>query len=85
MFLDGKAVLHVINTDTTTSSAIFLDAHGATYTQSVDGIWLAFVEASCTMYTGLSNRLRVDQGSALTSDRWGDITSLAGIQLRIVA
>ena len=45
MFLDGKAVLHVIDTATRFSSAIFLDAHGATYGQSVEGIWLAFVEA----------------------------------------
>ena len=45
MFVDGKAVLHVIDTATRLSSAIFLDAHGATYGQSVGGIWLAFVGA----------------------------------------
>ena len=61
MLLDGKAVPHVIDTATRFSSAIFLDAHGATYGQSVEVIWLAFVEAWCTMYTGLPNRLRVDQ------------------------
>ena len=61
----------------------FLDDHGATYGQSVEGIWLAFVEARYTLYIGLPNRLRVDQGSAFTSDRWREITSQAGIQIRI--
>ena len=60
----------------------FLDAHGATYIQSVEGIWLAIVEAWCTLYTGIPNRIRVDQGYAFTSDRWREITSQAGIQLR---
>ena len=83
MFLEQKAVLHVIDTATRFSSTIFLDAHGATYGQSLEGIWLAFVEAWCTLYTVLPNRLRVDQGSAFTSDRWREITTQAGIQLRI--
>ena len=76
-------MLHVIDTTTRFLSAIFLDAHGATYGQSVEGIRLAFVGAWCTMYTGLLNRHRVEQGYAFTSDRWCKITSRAGIQLRI--
>ena len=34
------------------------------------------------MYTGYPNRLRIDQGSAFTSDRWPDLVSNVGIQLR---
>ena len=83
MFLDGKAVLYVIDTATRLSSAIFLDAHAATYGQSIEGIWLAFVKAWCILYTGLPNRLLVDQGFTFTSDRWREITSQTGIQLRI--
>ena len=83
MFLDGKAVLHIIDTATRFSTATFLDAHSSSYGQSVDGIWLAFLETWCTLYTGYPNRLRVDQGSAFTSDRWRNLTDFAGIQLRI--
>lgn len=67
-FLDGKAVPQIIDTATTFSSGTFLDAHVATYGQSFEGIWLSFVEAWCKMYTGLPNRLHIDQGFAFTSD-----------------
>ena len=61
MFLNGKAVLHIIDTATRFSAATFLDAHGSSYGQSVDGIWLAFSETWYTLYTGYPNRLRVDK------------------------
>lgn len=83
MFLDGKAVLYIMDTATRFSSATFLDTHDAAYGQSVEGTWLAFVEAWCTMYTGLPNRICVDQGSAFKSDRCREITSQSGIQPRI--
>ena len=83
MFLDGKAVLHIIDTATRFSAATFLDSHGETYGQSVDGIWLAFCMTWCTMYTGYPNRLRTDQGSVFTSDRWRKIAESNGIQLRL--
>lgn len=68
VFLDGKEVLHIIDTATRLSYATFLDAHAAPYGQSVEGIRLAFVEALYIMHTGLPNNLRVDQGSAFTPD-----------------
>ena len=83
MFLDGEAVLHIIDTATRFSASAFLDAHGSSYDQSVDEIWLAFLEIWCTLYTGYPNRLRVDQGSAFTSDGWRNLADFAGIQLRI--
>ncbi len=83
MFLDSKAVLHIVDTATRFSAATFLDSHGETYGQSVDGIWLAFCMTWCTMYTGYPNRLRTDQGSVFTSDRWRQIAESNGIQLRL--
>ena len=83
MFLDGKAVLHIVDTATRFSAATFLDSHGEKYGQSVEGIWLAFVMTWATMYTGYPNRLRTDQGSVFTSQRWKQLTDLQGIQLRL--
>ena len=42
IFLDGKAVLHVIDTTTHVSAATFLHSYGKKYGQTADGIWLAF-------------------------------------------
>ena len=67
MFLDGKALLHIFDSATRFSSAAFLDKD---FDQSVEGIWLAFIQVWCTMYTGYPNRIRVEQGSSFTSDRW---------------
>lgn len=68
MFLEGKSVLHIVDTATRFSSATFLDAHGKSYGQSVEGAWLAFVMIWFVIYTGYPNRLRNDQGSAFISD-----------------
>ena len=35
------------------------------------------------MYTGYPNRMRTDQGSIFTSERWKQRTDMAGIQLRL--
>ena len=83
MWLDGKAVLHIVDTATRFSAASFLDSSGQDYGQSVEGIWLSFIEIWCAMYTCYPNRLRMDQGSAFTSDRWRELASNVGIQLRL--
>ena len=83
MWVDGKAVLHVVDTATRFSAATFLDANVMDYGHSVEGIWLAFFEIWCTMYTAYPNHLRADQGSVFTSNRWKNVTDLAGIQLRL--
>lgn len=49
-----KAVLHVIDSTTRFSLAIF-DAYGATYEESVKGIWLAFVDACCSAVGTFAN------------------------------
>lgn len=78
-WIDGEAVLHVIDTATKFSSATFLDLYG----HSTEGIWTAFVECWCSLYTGFPNRIRTDAGSAFTTPRWKEITDTAGITMRI--
>lgn len=83
MLLNERAVLHVVDTATRFSAATFLDSNGESYGQSVEGLWLAFVQTWCTVYPGYPNRLRTDQGSVFTSIRWKQLTDLNGIELRI--
>ena len=83
MFLDGKAVLHVIDTAMHFSAATFLDSHVQTYGQTSEGIWLAFLEIWCTTYLGYPNRMRTDLGSAFTSEKWRHYTNSCGIKLRL--
>ena len=80
MFPNRKALLQIVDTATRFSAAAFLDED---FDQSVEGIWLAFIQIWCTPYTGYPIRLRVDQGSSFTSHRWRQLTDHAGIQLRI--
>lgn len=83
MFLDGKAFLHVVDTSTHFSAATFRDAHGDSYGQSVNGVWLAFVMIRCTIYSGYPNRLRTDQGSIFAFDRWRKLTDMNCFQLHL--
>jgi len=83
MYIDNCAILHVVDTATRFSAATFLDKHGENYGQSVDGIWLALNACWVTLYTGYPNRLRTDQGSAFTSDRWREIIESKGIKIRL--
>ena len=78
-FIDSEAVLHVVDAATRFYAASFLKDYG----QSVEGIWLALIEAWCTIYTGYPNRLRTDAGSVFTSPRWEDLTDVSGIEIRI--
>jgi hypothetical protein len=83
MFLDGSAALHVVDAATRFSAAVFLDDHGASYGQTVHGVWLSFIDICCTMYVGYPNRLRTDSSSNFTSSRWQDIAYMTGITLKI--
>ena len=83
MSLDGKAVLHIIGTATWFSAASCIDLHESNYGQSVDGISLPFFQTWCTLYSVYTDRLRVDQVSAFTSDGLRNLTDFAGIQLHI--
>ena len=69
MFIEGKAILHIVDTAYRFSWAIYLDSQIHNYGQSVNGIWLAFLEALCTLYKGFPNRIRTDAGSVFTWPR----------------
>ena len=83
MFIEGKAILHIVDTATRFSAATFLDSEREHFRQSVDGIWTAFVMTWCTMCSGCPNRMRTDQGSAFTPERWKKLSDINGITLRL--
>jgi hypothetical protein len=64
MFINGKAVLHVIDSATRFNAATFIDLHSESHGQGSDGIWDAFIDIWCSIYTGYLDRFRVDSGSA---------------------
>lgn len=64
MWLDGKALLHIVDTQTHFMSAAFLKG------QTVEDVWETFVLCWATQYTGFTMRIHTDQGSAFTSLRW---------------
>lgn len=82
-FFDGDTALHIADTATRFSAATFLNKRNATFGQSVEEIWLAFVLTWSLAYSGYPNKLRTDPGSVFTSDRWKQLIDLKGTQLRL--
>jgi hypothetical protein len=82
MFINGKAVLHVIDSATIQCSNISRFAFRIVR-QGSDGIWDAFIDIWCSIYTGYPDRLRIDSGSAFTSLKWKTLTESRGITLSI--
>ena len=77
MWILSKPLLHIVDTQTHFSSAVFL--HG----ESSEDIWKSFLENWAALYTGYPDRFHVDSGSAFTSKRWTDICNSVGIELKI--
>lgn len=76
-WLDGKAVLHIVDLGTGFSNAVFLNGH------SVNDVWAAYTQCWSTVYVGHPNCFRTDSGSVFTSTRWNQLTSDNGIELKI--
>lgn len=76
MWLEGKAILHVVDVETRFNSAMFLKAH------TVEAVWEAFVACWATLYIGFPETIRVDQGSAFTSVRWTRRCDSVGTNLK---
>lgn len=76
IFLEGKTVLHVVNTANYFSVATFFHTHGASFRHNIDGVWLAFVMTSCFACTVYPNRLQSDQECVFTSEGWKKVTTL---------
>lgn len=81
IFLDGGAVVHILNTDIRFSAATFLDKQSATLGKSEERIWLPFVTTWFLVCFRYPNRLQRDQGFVVTFDRWKQLSGLNGIQL----
>lgn len=80
MFLDDYAVFYIVDKATRFSSATSLDKRNATFCQSVEDIWLAFLTIWSLAYSGYPNRLQKGQASVFTSDRWKQLADLNRIQ-----
>ena len=77
MWLEGKAVLHVVDCQTHFNSAAFLKG------QSVEDVWDAFLRCWSSLYTGFPLKLRIDQGSAFTSLRWQRLCEMVGTEVQL--
>ena len=77
MWLEGKAILHVVDCHTHFNSASALKGH------SVEDVWEAFIKCWTSLYTGYPRKLRVDQGSAFTSIRWQRLCDMVGTELQL--
>jgi hypothetical protein len=83
MWIEGDAVLHVVDTATRFSATTYLDTNGADYGQGVDGIWSALVDCWVATFSGYPNRRRIDAGSVFTSPHWRQCTDMAGIRIQV--
>ena len=76
MFLQGKPVIHVVDTGTNVSAARFLPS------QSTDAISNTFMYCWVTIYTGYPPSMLTDQGSAFRSEAWKAYCKRAQISRR---
>jgi hypothetical protein len=67
MWIEGDAVLHVVDIATRFSATMYIVTNGAKYGQGVDGVWSALVDSWVAVYSGYPNKLRTDAGSVFTS------------------
>ncbi len=68
MWIEKKAVLHVVDIETGFNSATFLSY------QTDEAVWDAFVICCASLYIGFPTKMRADQVSAFTSVRWTNRT-----------
>jgi hypothetical protein len=76
MYIDGRPVLHVVDTGTTFGAATFLDE------QSFGSVWNALLRCWSTMYVGFPMSMLTDQGSVFLSRDWKASCAALGIRLR---
>lgn len=76
-WLDGKAVLHIVDIATGFSDPGFFTGH------SSSDVWTAYTLAWYSVYLGRPNSFRTDSGSVFMAQRWHAITSEKGIDLKI--
>ena len=77
MWLDKKPVLHVVDTNTHFSAAMFLPG------KTTADIWNCFLSCWATVYIGHPDRFRVDQESVFTGKEFAQLTAREGIVLQL--
>ena len=78
MFLDGKAVPHMVDKSTKFSAAAFLSE------QTADKVWNTYLMHWVVPYIRHTLEIHADQGSQFRSRRFHSYTSMAGIKLRLL-
>ena len=76
MWLDGKPVLHIIDTGTNFSAARFLTA------KDTATAWNTFLKACAHLYIGFPETMLVDQGTVFLSNEWEGACHSSQIELR---
>ncbi len=83
VWIDKKALIHVVDLETNFSSATFLQ------NQTLEGVWDAFISCWASLYCGFLFKMRVDQESAFKTVRWtrmadavGTIVQTSGVESR---
>eukprot|EP00180_Rhodochaete_pulchella_P004061 Plantae.Rhodophyta-Rhodochaete_pulchella.ctg74856.p1 GENE.Plantae.Rhodophyta-Rhodochaete_pulchella.ctg74856~~Plantae.Rhodophyta-Rhodochaete_pulchella.ctg74856.p1 ORF type:complete len:209 (+),score=12.17 Plantae.Rhodophyta-Rhodochaete_pulchella.ctg74856:155-781(+) len=74
MYLEGKPVLHLVDDGTHFSAARFIPD------VSTKTIWSTILQRWATVYTGLPNKLSVDQGTCF-SPLFASIASMSNVQV----
>jgi hypothetical protein len=75
MYIDGRPVLHVVDTGTTFGAATFLE-------EKFGSVWNALLRCWSTMYVGFPMSMHTDQGSIFLSREWKSNCAALGIRLR---
>ena len=77
MWIEHKAVLHVVDPETHFSAATFIKQH------SVESVWESFVTCWASLYVGFPEKIKVDQGSCFTFVRWTKRCENVGTEVQL--
>ena len=76
MWLNGKPVLHVVDTATNFQNAVFLKS------KSTDDIWNDFIDCWTSVHVGFPEIIRLDRESSFTSDQFRKNAKTVGVDLQ---
>lgn len=76
MWLNKKAVLHIVDTSTLFQNAVFIR------NQSSQNLWEEFVDCWVSVYTGFPEIVRLDRQSGFTSDNFRNYAKDVGVTLQ---
>lgn len=73
MYLDGKALLHVIDQDTLSMAAAYLREG-----ETVDAVWQVYMRIWVCAYDGDAENTNADQGPPFTAETWRSLPHAGG-------